>query len=128
MHFVFACADAPSDADAATALADRAVPYEASKWLENAFPPVISKSVRHRVDRVFACGVPRRESSWHPQLGSQFPVLPADSETTASVRWLRCPPAPGAVVGNKIPALRCLRASAFDSRLLRLRCRASPGF
>src|SRR5215467_1352373 len=101
MHFVFACADVPSGVDATTGLADRAVPCWASKWLENAFLQAALEaaleSVPHHGDHVFACGVPRHEPSRRPQLGIRFPALPVVSKTTALVRWLRCPPAPGAV-------------------------------
>src|SRR5262245_37425192 len=125
-HFVSACAHAPTDADATTIRADRAVPCWASRSPETVSPPTTSESTRHRVDHVFACGVPRHESLWHLRLGIRSLILPAGSETTASVQSLRCPPAPGVEAGYKTPALPCLRASACDSRLLRSWCRASP--
>src|SRR5215469_11132674 len=125
-HFVSACADAPTDADATTSRADRAVPCWASRSPETVSPPTTSESTRHRVDHVFACGVPWHESLWHPRLGIRSLILPAGSETTASAQSLRCPPEPGVEAGHKTPALPGLRASTCDSRLLRSRCRASP--
>src|SRR6516164_2149914 len=116
-HFVFACANVPSDADVATGLADRVVPCWASRSLGNGFRPAASKSAPHRVDHVFACGVLLHESLWRPRPGIRFPILRAGSETNAWVRWLRCPPAPGAEARHKTPALGCLRASVFDSQL-----------
>src|SRR5215468_823422 len=116
-HFVSACADAPTDADATTSRADRAVLCWASRSPETVSLPTTSESTRHRVDHVFACGVLRHESLWHPRLGIRSLILPAGSETTASVQSLRCPPAPGAEVWNKTPALPCLRASTCDSRV-----------
>src|ERR1043166_8724247 len=125
-HFVFACAAAPSDADVATRLADQAVPLRASRSPGSVFRPVTSKSAPHRVDHVFVCGVPLHESWRRPRPGIRFLILPAGSETTALVRWLRSLPAPRVVAEHKIPALGCLHASASDSRFLRLECRASP--
>jgi len=40
-----------------------------------------------------------------PLLGIRSLILPAGSETTASVQSLRCPPAPGVEAGYKTPAL-----------------------
>src|SRR6516164_4690648 len=125
-HFVFACANVPNDADVATELADRAAPWRASRSLGNGFRPAVLELIPHRVDHVFACGVRLRESWQHPQLGIRFPILPAGSETNAWVRWLRSPPAPGAEAEHKTPAPGRLRASAFDSQILRFECRASP--
>ena len=46
----------------------------------------------------------RHESLWRLRPGTRFPVLPAGSETTASVRSLPCPRAPGGEAVNEIPA------------------------
>ena len=60
-----------------------------------------SKIRPHRGDHVFACAVPRRESLQHPRPGIRFPILPAGSETTAWVQWLRCLPRNFAAHGRR---------------------------
>src|SRR5262249_8668960 len=120
------CADAPTDVGAATRRVGRAVPGWASKSPESVFPPAASESARRRVDHVSACGVPQRGFSQRPPPGIRFLILPTALKTTAWVQSLRCQRVRVAEARHKTPAVPCLRASACDSPLLRLPCRASP--
>src|SRR5580704_17755916 len=110
MHFVFAFACVPTDDDAATRPADPGAPSKAARSPESDFLPAASESTPHLADHFSASAARLRESVLDDRPGIRFPVLPSDSETTASIRWLRYPLAPAAEARNKTPARCRLRA------------------
>src|SRR5712691_8051565 len=102
----------PTDDGLAEGFVSRAARSRASRFRESHRPlPAGPTSAGHPADHASVFGSQLHESSPDDPPGTRSPTLPVVPKTTASLRWLRCPPPPDLLRQRKTLAPRCLHGS-----------------
>src|SRR6266581_790049 len=112
MCSVLAFVSSPTDDGPAAGFVSRAARSRASRSRES--HPLSSAgpiSAGHPADHAFVSGSRLPESSPDDPPGTGSPTLPVVPKTTASIRWLRCPPPPDLPRQRRSLAPHCLHGS-----------------